>query len=117
MGNLNYIFPISAIIFETSFNCPGLSNISILSSDNHPALRSPLFITLDSMFTSIFPSETMAHTFLFLIGNLLKIIAATDEAPAPSETNFCYSIRLKIAVAISSSVTVIISSTYFRQRS
>ena len=59
------------------------------------------------------PPETTQTVFLFSIGNLWNIAAATGTAPAPSAINFCFSIKAKIAAAISSSDTQTISSTYF----
>ena len=109
--------PSFEIIFETVFSSPGLSVRATVNSESLPVFCKPLSITLESIVTSILPPDTRQHTFLPLSGNLLKRAAATDTAPAPSEINFCFSISERIAVAVSSSVTVIISSTYFAQRS
>ena len=109
--------PRSAIILETSRSCPGLSINSILIESERPDLRSPLFITFESIVTSIFPPDTRHITFFPLTGTLLNIAAATDTAPAPSEISLCCSIRASIAEEISSSLTVTISSTYFLQNS
>lgn len=62
------------------------------------------------------PPDIRQATFFPFIGTLSKSAAATETAPAPSATNFCFSIRASIAVEISSSVTVTISSTYFSHR-
>ena len=43
------------------------------------------------------------------------IAAATETAPAPSATSFCCSISERMALAISSSLTVTTSSTYLEQ--
>lgn len=53
-----------------------------------------------------------AQTFLPFTGTLSNITAATETAPAPSAMSFCCSMSARIAAAISSSVTVTISSTY-----
>ena len=72
-----------------------------------PPILSPLSITLERIVTSILPPDTRQQTFLPSISGILPFItAATGTAPAPSETSFCCSIRVRIARAISSSLTV-----------
>ena len=63
------------------------------------------------------PPETRQIAFFPLMGTLLNIAAATATAPAPSAISLCCSINARIAVDISSSLTVTISSTYLRQYS
>ena len=81
--------------------------MTFLPLDLRPRVR-----TLDKIFTSILPPDTTHTTFLPSTGTLSASTAATDTAPAPSATNFCLSIRVSIAMAISSSDTVTTSSTY-----
>ena len=65
------------------------------------------------MFTSMLPPDSTHTAFLPWMGSLSKRAAATGTAPAPSATSFWFSIRDRMAAAISSSLTVTTSSTYF----
>ena len=85
-----------------------MSTSSMVSITRCPAFCNPLSMTLDRMVTSILPPETKQTIFFPSIGSLLKRAAATETAPAPSATNFCFSISVRIVVEISSSVTVTI---------
>ena len=76
-----------------------------------PESNKPRVMTRSMILTSILPPETMQTIFLPCSGILLNIAAATDTAPAPSATTFCFSSNVKMEAAISSSVTVKISST------
>ena len=75
----------------------------------------PRVMTRLRMFTSMLPPETRQTTFLPSMGSLWKSAAATGTAPAPSATSFWFSIRERMAAAVSSSVTVTMSSTYSSQ--
>ena len=61
---------------------------------------------------SIFPPERTAPTFWPLRSNWPESIAATETAPAPSQTRLQFSSNNKKACEISVSDTVTISSTY-----
>ena len=59
------------------------------------------------------PPEIRQTVFLPSMGSLPYRAAATETAPAPSATSFWFSMRERMAAAISSSLTVMTSSTYF----
>ena len=69
-------------------------------------------MTRERMLTSMLPPEIRQTVFLPATGSLPNSAAATGVAPAPSATSFWFSISARMAAAISSSLTVTISSTY-----
>ena len=98
--------PHSETIWLTPSSWPGLSSRAIWSMELRPAVTRPRVMTRERMFTSMLPPETMQTTFLPSMGSLWNIAAATLTAPAPSAISFCFSIRARMAAAISSSLTV-----------
>ena len=66
----------------------------------------------DRVVTSTLPPDTRHTVFFSDVSTLPNITAATGTAPAPSATVFWPSISARMAEAISSSLTVTISSTY-----
>ena len=73
--------------------------MKVVSTTNAPAAIGPYSQALD------------LGNMVFVSGQL-PVDPATGTAPAPSATNFWFSIRERMAAAVSSSVTVTISSTY-----
>ena len=98
---------------ETRCNSPGLSVNAMVKLAVLPAFNSPRVITRDKNIHVNIPAGNQAYHRFPTTSTLLNKAAATATAPAPSAINFCSSIKAKIALDTSSSVTVTISSTYF----
>ena len=97
----------------TRLSWPGLSSSAIIRFVLRPLITRPRVMTRDRMFTSMLPPEIRQTVFLPASGSLPNSAAATGVAPAPSATSFWFSISARMAAAISSSLTVTISSTYW----
>ena len=97
----------------TRLSWPGLSSSAIIRFVLRPLMTRPRVMTRDRMFTSMLPPEIRQTVFLPASGSLPNSAAATGVAPAPSATSFWFSISARMAAAISSSLTVTTSSTYW----
>ena len=108
---LTTLAPQPEMISLTRVSWPGLSSRAIIRLTLRPLMTRPRVMTRERMFTSMLPPEIRQAVFLSASGSLPKSAAATGVAPAPSATSFWFSIRARMAAAISSSLTVTISST------
>ena len=92
----------------------GWSGSTVENVTVRPSLARPRVRMRSSMVTSTLPPDSRAQTFLPSMFTLWYMAAAMPTAPAPSATSFCFSSTVRMALAISPSVTVTTSSTYFR---
>ena len=95
----------------------GWSGSTVEKLTVRPSLARPRVRMRSSMVTSTFPPDSRAQTVLPSVFTLWYMAAAIPTAPAPSATSFCFSSTVRMALAISPSLTVTTSSTYSRHMS
>ena len=111
---LRILAPLAVTSCSSLARLPARSASLVEMRTMRPVFCRPLVIMRESVVMSTFPPETSATVFSE-VSTLSNSQAATLVAPAPSATVFGPSSKATIAAAISSSLTVTISSRYSRQ--